>query len=52
MKGTHKVGNTINSNSDVKYHINNVIPVWYANFHLPSYLCSTNEMKANGWISW
>ena len=34
MKGTHKVGNTINSNSDVKYHINNVIPVWYANFHL------------------
>jgi hypothetical protein len=38
MKGTHKVGNTINSNSDVKYHINNVIPVWYANFHLPSYL--------------
>lgn len=34
MKGTHKVGNTINSNSDMKYHINNVIPVWYANFHL------------------
>jgi hypothetical protein len=34
MKGKHKVGNTINSNSDMKYHINNVIPVWYANFHL------------------
>jgi len=34
MKGTHKVGNTINSNSDVNNHINNVIPVWFANFHL------------------
>ena len=34
MKGTHKVGNTINSNSDMNNHINNVIPVWFANFHL------------------